>query len=274
MPFYDLPTGMLENQTLRLEYLEQAGPRVVRLIYKPTGNNLLAEIPEVKLKSPRGEYAIHGGHRLWAAPESPGFTYIPDDSGLSIEKTQHGVILTGEIEVPTGLQKKMEIILDADSPEVHLKHSLINRGSEPVNCAAWAITVLPPGGKAILPLRPTDGSEFLPDRQICLWPYASFTDSRLEILDEEMRIKASPRQVPFKVGARCPQGWINYTNNGLCFRKEFFFDPDADYCDMGCNAEVYTNGTIIETESLSGMVRLPPGGSILHNEKWVIFETI
>ena len=87
MSFYGLPTGSIENDILSLEYLSEAGPRIVRLIYKPLNINLLAEAPDAKLNSPHGDFSIHGGHRLWAAPESPGFTYIPDDSGLAVEKS-------------------------------------------------------------------------------------------------------------------------------------------------------------------------------------------
>lgn len=273
MSYYGLSTGIIESKALVLEYLEQAGPRIVHLIHKPSGFNLLAEIPGAKLKSPSGEYSIHGGHRLWAAPESPGFTYVPDDSGLVVEKIQHGVVLKGAVEVPTGLQKSMEIILDEDSPVVQLNHTLTNMGSRAISCAAWTITVLPIGGIAALPLRENPKSDLLPDRQISFWPYSNISDTRLELSNDELRIQATSLQEIIKVGARCPQGWINYTNHGLCFRKEFEFNAEADYCDMGCNAEIYTNGLIIETESLSGLVSLSPGESIQHNEKWLVYES-
>ena len=273
MSYYDLPTGNIESKTLVLEYLEQAGPRIVRLIYKPSDYNLLAEIPDAKLESPWGEYSIHGGHRLWAAPESPEFTYIPDDLGLIVEKSQYRVVLTGAIEVPTGLQKKIEIILNEDHPEVQLNHILTNMGTKPISCAAWSITVLPPGGLATLPLRTKPESDLLPDRHISFWPYSNISDPRLKLSNDELCIQATSLKDIFKVGARCPQGWINYTNRGLCFRKEFEFNAHAEYCDMGCNAEIYTNGTIIETEALSELVLLSPGESIRHNEKWLVYES-
>ncbi len=79
-----------------------------------------------KLKSPYGDYTIHGGHRFWAAPESPEFTYIPDDSGLQVEKSANSVNLIGEIEKSTGLQKTIEISLSAASTIVYLNHVLTN----------------------------------------------------------------------------------------------------------------------------------------------------
>ena len=34
MSFYGLPTDSIENEILSLEYLSEAGPRIVRLIYQ------------------------------------------------------------------------------------------------------------------------------------------------------------------------------------------------------------------------------------------------
>ncbi len=242
------------------------------MIYKPRNINLLAEAPGAVLPSPYGDYIVHGGHRLWAAPESPKFTYIPEGSEIKVDKTALKVSLTRQAEIPTGLAKKMEFELNGTSAEVALNHTLTNRGSKPVECAAWAITMLPVGGKAILPLRGRPGSDLLADRQIALWPYSQFSDPRLKITEDELQIDATTNQQIFKIGARCPQGWITYSYKGLTFRKDFSFDTNAKYFDLGCNAEIYTNGKIIEIESLSGLVTLAPGESIRHTESWQISE--
>ena len=272
MTYYNHPTGILENDFLSVEYLSQAGPRIVRLIYKASSNNLLAETPDAKLNSPNGDYTIHGGHRFWAAPESPEFTYIPDDSGLKVEKSASSVNLIGAMEKSTGLQKSIEISLSASSPSVQLKHVLTNCSKKTIICAAWTITVLPAGGKAIMPLRGDPGSNLLPDRQLSFWPYGKFSDTRFHLLDDELQVDVTPAKEIFKVGARCPQGWLSYTNNGIVFRKEFSFDPNAHYPDFGCNAEIYTNGLVVELESLSGLVELKPGQSIHHMEAWLISD--
>jgi hypothetical protein len=272
MTYYNQPTGILENDLISLEYLSQAGPRIVRLIYKAANINLLAETPDAKLKSPFGDYTIHGGHRFWAAPESPEFTYIPDDTGLKVERSGNSVSLIGEVEKPTGLQKTIVISLPASSPSVLLNHVLTNCSKKTIICAAWVITVLPPNGKAKMPLRGEPGSNLLPDRQLSFWPYGKFSDPRFHLLDDNLQVIVNPAEEIFKVGARCPQGWLSYSNNGIVFRKEFSFDPDAHYPDFGCNAEIYTNGLIVELESLSGLVELKPGQSIHHSETWLIDE--
>jgi hypothetical protein len=273
MTYFNQSTGILENDLISLEYLSHAGPRIVRLIYKAANINLLAETPDSKLNSPYGDYSIRGGHRFWAAPESPEFTYIPDDSGLKVEKSTNSVILIGKEEEPTGLQKTLEINLPPSSPRVFLKHVLTNRSKKTIHCAAWVITVLPSGGKAIMPLRGEPGSNLLPDRQLSFWPYGKFSDPRFHLLEDNLQVDVAPAEEIFKVGARCPQGWLSYSNNGIVFRKEFSFDPDAHYPDFGCNAEIYTNGLIVELESLSGLVKLKPGQSIHHQETWLISHT-
>jgi hypothetical protein len=240
------------------------------LIYKAANINLLAETPDAKLNSPYGDYTIHGGHRFWAAPESPEFTYVPDDSGLKVEKSESSVKLIGEVEEPTGLQKTIEIRLSATDPGVRLNHVLKNCGKKPIVCAAWTITVLPSGGTAKMPLRGEPGSNLLPDRQLSFWPYGKFSDPRFHLLDDHLQVNVTHAEEIFKVGARCPQGWLSYNNNGIVFRKEFSFDPIAQYPDLGCNAEIYTNGLIVELESLSGLVELKPRQSIRHSETWLI----
>lgn len=270
MSYYNLQTDSIENKFLKIEYLIDRGPRIVRLIYKPTKVNLLAEVPGVKLNSPYGEYTVHGGHRVWAAPESPEFTYIPDDNGLTVSKGEGHVRLTGAVEFATGLQKTIEIELVNGAPEVNFRHTLTNKGSNPVTCALWVITMLPAGGSATMPLRGRPGSPLQADRQIGIWPYTRLNDPRLQITDEELRININDRPDIFKIGSRCPQGWLTYLYNGILFRKEFKFDHGAIYQDMGCNAEIYTDGKIIELESLSGLVTLNPSQSIRHDETWKI----
>ncbi len=273
MSYYNLPSDSIENDLLSLEYLMEAGPRIVRLIYKPANINLLAEAPDAKLKSPHGEYSMHGGHRFWAAPESPEFTYIPDDSGLMIEKENQTVRLMGAVEAATGLQKMIDVSLVENTARVELHHILTNRGVKPVTCALWTLTMLPAGGIATIPLRGDPGSQFLPDRQISFWPYTKFDDPRLNLMEDELQVEASFEPQIFKVGARCPRGWITYMKQGITFKKKFPFAGEAHYPDMGCNAEIYTDGVNIELESLSGLVHLPPGETIHQREIWEISET-
>jgi len=62
--FHGLPTRSIGNQHLRIEFLAEAGPRIVRLFVGGGDDNLLAELPEVKMETPYGDYSLYGGHRL------------------------------------------------------------------------------------------------------------------------------------------------------------------------------------------------------------------
>jgi len=53
--FFGLPTGILENDHIRLEYLTNAGPRIVRLSLH-SGPNMLAELPDAHVETPLGPF--------------------------------------------------------------------------------------------------------------------------------------------------------------------------------------------------------------------------
>ena len=80
--FFGYTTRILSSRFLELEILENAGPRIVRLSYKGS-LNLFAELPEISVPTPSGNFHYLGGHRLWHAPESMPKSYIPDDNTLS-----------------------------------------------------------------------------------------------------------------------------------------------------------------------------------------------
>ena len=103
--FYGKPVGILENKYLRLEYLLQAGPRIVRLFPAGSQENLLAELPELIVPTPYGDYHFTGGHRLWHAPEQMPRSYIPDNEGLQVMGLEDGINLIQPVEVPTGILK-------------------------------------------------------------------------------------------------------------------------------------------------------------------------
>ena len=125
----------LENDFLQIDYLEQGGPRLVSLIVKGHGANLLAELPELTNETVYGTYHFVGGHRLWHAPEGMPRSYIPDDSGLKIEALADGVRLIGAVEAGTGLRKTLELHLAANAPVLTIDHALKNEGLWPVECA-------------------------------------------------------------------------------------------------------------------------------------------
>lgn len=266
--YYGHPTGRLQNDHLIIDYLLAAGPRIVRLIPAAMGENLLAETPDATLPSPHGPYRLWGGHRLWVAPETAARTYVPDEGNLRVVSFTDGVLLSRE-EARTGLRSEIEVTLTPGAAGARLVHRLTNIGAEVVELAPWAITQLPPGGTAVLPLTgAADDEGLLPDRLIALWPYSRWDDPRFRPGEEAIEIDGLPIARPFKVGCLNRAGWLAYRYAGLIFTKRWTPQPDRPHVDLGCNAEVYAGARHVELETLGPLVRLSPGANVEHVEEW------
>jgi hypothetical protein len=268
--FYGLPTGSLGNAHLRLEYLAEAGPRIVRLFLAGSQENLLAELPTVCWETPYGTYYPRGGHRLWHAPEAMPRTYVPDNGGVTVETVDGGVLLRQPTEVETGISKALEIHLHNDRPALTLHHHLRNDGLWPIELAPWAITQLPLGGVGILPQQkgPLDPDGLLPNRHLVLWPYTRWDDPRLHLRDDYVLVEGRSLLPPCKVGHMNRQGWIAYIREGVLLCKRFEPKLEQPHADMGCNAEIYCDDLFIELETMAPLCRLEPGTSITHTELW------
>jgi hypothetical protein len=266
--FHGQPAGILENTHLRLEYLTQAGPRVVRLCAANREENLLGEFPDVGWDTPEGYFQLMGGHRLWAAPETPGVSYLPDSEGLVVQQNGAGVDLRWEPESGKGLAKSVQVSLSPHAAMVQVTHTIINRFEHGVRAAPWGITVFPLGGKAYLP-SPASGKGLLPDRSVVLWPYSRWEDPRLEFNAAGIAVSAEAGMPPLKVGTFVRRGSCAYLRDNVLFVKQL--DPaPGEYADLGCNAEVYCSDRLIELETIAPLTDIMPGESISSTETWEI----
>lgn len=273
--FYGMPTGVLANPFLRLEYLQVAGPRIVHLSLLDgaggdCGPNLLAEIPDVTIPTPYGPYKLYGGHRLWHSPEGMPRSYVPDNAGCEVTTTAAGVVLTGCVESGAGIRKSIEVALAPDRPSLTLTHTLQNDGLWPVELAPWAITQLRLGGIAFFPqtVGKLDGPGLLPNRNLVLWPYTRLSDARLSLNDDLHFIRADADAHPVKIGYMNRAGWAGYLLEGILFVKRWTPQPAAPHADFGCNCECYCNHQFIEVETLGPLARLEPGQRVTHVEEW------
>ena len=269
--FYGLKTLYLSNSFLRLEYLAEAGPRIVRLMLAGSDENLLAETPDVFWPTPNGDYYLRGGHRLWHAPEAPVRSDVPDNHGLSIARRGNAVRLTQPIEAATGLRKSIEIELAVDAPCVIVRHLIENDGDSAIELAPWAITMMPLGGFALVPQHRATDHAVLPDRHVVAWPYTRWHDARLHLDDDYVIVNALPDEQPCKIGC-LSTGWLGYLRNNVFFVKRF--DPQLDrlHPDRDCNVEVYSNHRFIEIETLAPLVTLAPGQTTEQIETWHIID--
>jgi hypothetical protein len=271
--FYGLPTRIIGNTHIRLEFLAEAGPRIVRLTLAGSDENQFAEVPDICWKTPYGDYLMRGGHRLWHAPEAVPRSSIPDNSGLTIKEGDDGVRLSQPPDAYARIGKSIEIRLHDDRPAVTVRHELTNGSMWPVELAPWAITQLRLGGVAVLPQRtePMDRDGVTPNRHLVLWPYTHWHDARLHLGEEHVLIEALAEPSIVKVGYMNPRGWIGYLREGTLFVKRFKVADDQPHPDMGCNAEVYCNDRFIELETLAPLCRLEPGQSVTHVETWELY---
>jgi hypothetical protein len=266
--FFGYRTESLENAHLRLEYLTEAGPRIVRLFLAGSQENLLGEFPYITWELEQGTFHIQGGHRLWAAPEQPGFSYLPDSSGLIARKNTKGVELHWDPPAE-GLAKTIQVNLIQDQAAVQLFQTVTNRFTHRVRIAPWGITCFPLGGTAFLP-SPHAGPGPRPDGSVTLWPYSRWDDPRLKFTRAGIKINALTELPPFKIGAFSKEGCCAYLRAGVLLLKRFDLVP-GEYPDDGCNVESYCSDRLIELETLSSLTDLQPGESVSYQETWEVY---
>jgi hypothetical protein len=273
--FHDLPTAVLENDQIRLEYLTTAGPRIVGLSYHGSPN-LLADVYDLVWDTPNGKYSPLGGHRLWISPEFPEKTYVPDKTGLSVREIPQGVELRGASETNSGVRKTIRIELDPASPTLRLVQTIVNESSGSLTFAPWGITQFCLGGTVLLPqpVGNTDPQGLLSNRLLVLWPYTNINDPRLRLRDDFILVRAEAALPPMKLGYANRLGWLAYWRDGLLFRKSFDLHTNAAYPDGGCNAEVYCGDRFVELESLGVLGSIEPGKSAQLTETWEIYPSL
>lgn len=262
----------LYNDEIELIVTTDIGPRIVHFgfINKQIFFYL---VPEHYGKTGGEEWRIYGGHRLWLAPEVMPFSYNPDNDKVEFTVQDNRIKLMQKKETITGIVKEMEITLSPDKNEVQVLHRLINKNSVEVELAPWPITMLAPGGRAIIPQEPYgEGDDFLlPARSLALWQYTKMNDPRWIWGEKYIQAKQDPLFTSEqKIGVTNKQGWTAYYLNGELLIKRFDFNPDAVYPDYGCNNETYINGNFLEIETLGPLTKLAPGGVVEHTEYWLL----
>jgi hypothetical protein len=166
---------------------------------------------------------------------------------------------------------------------VRVTHLLRNVGAKALDLTPWALSVLRPGGVALVPQPPldlhpsefpagrvVDPVDFLPNRELVLWPFTNLNDGRYSFSQHFLRLATNPDLPATKIGMRYPTGWIAYATEGSVFAKHFATDPTAPYPDRNSSLELFTNPAIIELESLAPLRPLAPGAVREHVEHWVL----
>lgn len=260
----------LSNGLVELTITTAFGPRISH--FNRVGlPNVLAELPDLAITGTAGDdFLLRGGHRLWAAPEVPELTYINDDQPVTYIHNGNQVTLIQPIDSRFPVEKQLVVTLDNTEPKVTLEHTLTNVDTEPVSVAAWAITMLRPGGLATVPLGSSDPDQFQADRNMVLWPYTDLADIDIDFNNRSIQLRGN-RINATKVGTDLTRGWLSYAIGGDVFIKRATSVPGAVYADLGAACQVYINEHFVELETLGPLVTLYPGQSTSHTEHWELF---
>ena len=263
----------------------QVGPRVLRCGFVD-GPNLFGEVRDQLGGSEEAEFRVRGGHRFWTAPEDEA-CYVPDNAPVPWRSlsSMRGVELVTPPAAP-GVQKalRVEALDDEDGGVLwRIGHSLRNAGRAPLPYSPWAISVLAAGGVAIVPQpsprphpselepgTPFETADFWPNRRIALWPYTDLSDPRFKLGSELFTVEQRSGMRPTKLGLRFEQGWAAYQRDGGVFCKHVPLTEGATYPDQDVNLEIYTDGSMLELESLAPAAPLLPGGTAHLVEHWCL----
>lgn len=266
----------LSNGTVELICTLDVGPRVLRYGYVG-GANVFKEYADQLGKAGEPSWQMRGGHRLWHAPEDLKRTYELDNAPIAWKQLASGGIrLTQTVEPLTGIQKELDITLDASGTGVKVVHRLRNTNLWEIDLAPWALSVMAPGGTEIIPLPPKTPHPqgLLPNQQMILWPYTDLGDTRWTWGAQFILLRQDAEQGPNKIGLAHKLGWVAYLNQGVTFVKVLPYSEGRSYPDNGCNFETFTNQEFLEIESLAPITRTAPGKSVEHTERWWLAKDI
>ncbi|MEW5979928.1 MAG: hypothetical protein AB1898_29380 [Acidobacteriota bacterium] len=266
----------VSNGTIELVATADIGPRIIFFGFSGE-RNLFHVFEETAGETAAEGWRNYGGHRLWHAPEDKMRTYEPDNGPVEVMEVEDGLLLKAGTEKRSGIQKVIEIVLPPGGTSVRVLHRLRNHNLWPVELAPWALSVMAPGGIAIAPLtRRHDPDLLLPNRGIVLWPYTDMRDERYQWNKDFVlvRQKAMGDLARTKVGLSSEEGWAAYSLASLLFVKYFRFVPGANYPDLGCSLEVFTNSKMLELETLGPLQLLRSGQELSHVEYWELHKNV
>ena len=268
----------IDNGFIRLVATLEVGPRI--LFCGPSGGpNLFKEFPSQNGKrvpdkpDPQsGDWLMWGGHRLWVSPEAD-YCYLPDNHPVRLGTVPGGgVRLAAPDEKGPGWRREIDLIPAHDAPRVEVVHRLVALRNLDLDVAPWALSVMDAGGTALIPQPPlgVHPIDLLPNRNMVVWPYVDLKDDRLDFNPSCWTLRHESGRLPIKIGLRHLGKHLGYWNHGFLFTTTVDFDPGAAYPDFGVNCEFFTNGEMLEVETLGPLRRMKAGEWVELRSVWEI----
>jgi hypothetical protein len=267
----------LSNTKIELVVTADVGPRIIYFGFV-NDENVFATIAHQVGRTGDTQWHNYGGHRFWLAPEQRPRTYYPDNNPVTVEDHGAFVRFIAPAETTTRMQKTIDVTLDPNSAKVTVKHTVRNLNPWTVELAPWALSVMAPGGTAVLPLPPqgSHAENLLPTGNLTTWAYTNMRDSRWTWGEQYILLRQDPAATnPQKIGSNNVAGWLGYVRHGRFFLKQFApHDAQATYPDRNSSTELYTNANIMELETLAPLVQLEPNATASHSEIWQLFADV
>jgi hypothetical protein len=269
----------LANDQVEAVILRAVGPRIISL--RPlNGRNVFKVVAGQTGKWREETWQIRGGHRLWTAPEDfgdpNGLTYVLDNFPVDYEiKGEFHAQVTHVMQKPAQIRRDISVQLAANGPRIVVEHALTNQGSSPLSFAPWALSVMAPGGFAVIP-QPALGThpkDFLPNRSMSLWPFTDLSHDRIHFGKRFIRLQQADRG-PIKFGLRHTEKWAGYVLGDHLFLKTIPLVEGKEYPDLGSNFETFTNEEFLELESLGPYGEISAGQTVKHTEIWAVFSDV
>ena len=271
----------LSNGIIELIATVDLGPRIIRFGAVGGVNEFFEDVNDVATQSgsafdiygDEGYWHIYGGHRLWTSPEAMPRSYYPDNEPVDYKFIDNGVILTPPPQAWNELQLQM-IIVFKENNQVEVTHKVTNIGSWDIKFAPWALTVMELGGLEVVP-QPNRDTGLLDNRVLSLWPYTDMSDSRVNWGKDYITIRPTANvSHPFKFGINNEHGYAAYFNHGNLFVKRYSHIEGGSYPDRGVSYETYTNGNIVELETLGEYKLVGPEETAVHVENWELILNV
>ena len=261
----------LSNGEIELVATVDVGPRVIRFGFIG-GQNFFKVFPETLGRTGDREWHSYGGHRLWHAPEVVPRTYAPDNTPVDYLWDGETLVLRNA-EPVNGLEKEIRLTLSPTSSRVDVAHRIVNRNPWAIELAAWALSAMAPGGRAVYPLDDfmPHPDVLVPARTLVLWFFTDMSDPRWTWGRRYVQLRqdqtASTKQ---KVGMLNRKGWAAYLLGNEAMIRRYPCEFGQTYADMGCNTETYTDSDMLEIETLGPLTKLEPGACLEHVESWLL----
>ncbi len=272
----------ITNGYIKLIVSLEFGPRVLNFS-SIDAKNIFFEDDEkaFSIKSPETEtifgnedkdvFYLRGGHRMWVSPET-WYTYYPDNDQVQYEVVGDRVIFIQKRQRINEVKQKLEIEF-RDKNLVSVKQIIKNKDSIAKEMSPWSITVLKGPGLEIIPM-PQNESGFTPQRHISIWAYgAKANDNRMYLGDKFASLRFDIDNFEaFKIGMKVVDNFALYMTDDSVFIKQFIFNKNYIYPDNNVNYETYTNGKILEMETVGELKKLNPQEELEHLELWSIYK--